>query len=724
MIRIQNVLLFTLLSPIALARKTFQLYAIPSFTLDVLVEPAIETSNDTEELLNIGEKVKSALTVHIFESFEEELNEHGNRDGADSALDSIKLDAAVYNDLDGKLLKVDVIGHALFVEGRVEELIDFELNQKVLRQMAERAFEGIKESDFLARLHLLLPIVEHVSFETDMDREEDQARDDKDDLIVAPTVTTTVIDTGDTVPLVASGGGGNAIVVSMAAAMTVLVLALFVYVRKDKNLNKSGHLLLHVDQYSDYSDDGLAGELSLDEGSYELFDAEEGIQFIPVPAKIDESKVDKKTKAAMKHVTPKRYVQPDSPFELLYGAAFSHRDAAKVARAHGEKQFKNRSMKVAGKRIKKKTPLKPMQPITEVHEDGGNDHFIPQFVSNISSYIKDKTFPAERSESEEKQEDLFVYRDFPRHDGTPCVMFTSVDDVEWNLNAEEANSQPKTPAKETDGIQNDAENSPKHEEQIDSFVDKLENLMLARSRQYEERKQIDKEMAERKIAHLAERRKAKGEEGESILKDAVSTSSKDQTEAIEKDNNAEVTDTGNISKSCETGILLPIDDNQGNTDVSNDVGALLTLFPDEKELFSTAVEDVKNKSEEHQEIDDVIKSLSMTEIVANLSEAQQTNDISDASDALYEPAVDGNSKASEPNVAGDTSCANEVMPVLGDKLSSGPEETVDKTVTDGGIQGSEIPPVSDAALGEQQTVADQESSTLNGEDGQVDLKTD
>jgi hypothetical protein len=441
MICIQNVLLFTLLSPIALARKTYKLYALPSFTLDVSVEPAIETTNDTEELLYIGEKVKSALTVHIFESFEDDLNEHGNRDGADSALDSIQLDAAVYNDLYGKILKVDIIGHAFFVEERVDELTDFELNQKVVRGMAQRAFEGIKENDdFFVRLHLLLPIVERVSFETDVDLDsgQDQAQDDdKDDLLVSPTVTTTVINSGDTVPLVANGGGSSVVVLSMAAAMTVLVLALFVYVRKDKNLSKSEHLLLNVEQHSDYSDDELAGELSLYEGSYELFDAEEGIQFIPVPAKIDVSKVDKHMKATMKYVTPMRYVQPSSPFELLYGAAFSHRDAAKVARAHGGKQYKNRSVKVAGKRIKKKTPLKPMQPITEVHEDGGNGNF----VSNISSYIKDKTFPADRGgESEEKEEDLFVYRDFPRHDGTPCIMFTSVDDVEWKLNDEEAKS--------------------------------------------------------------------------------------------------------------------------------------------------------------------------------------------------------------------------------------------------------------------------------------------
>jgi hypothetical protein len=72
-------------------------------------------------------------------------------------------------------------------------------------------------------------------------------------------------------------------------------------------------------------------------------------------------------------------------------------------------------------------------------------------------------------------------------------------------------------------------------------VDKLENLMLARSRQYKERKHLDKEMAKRKIAHLAERRKAKGEECKSLLKD-------DDNAVTEV-----VTDTGNVSQSCEAG---------------------------------------------------------------------------------------------------------------------------------------------------------------------------
>lgn len=58
--------------------------------------------------------------------------------------------------------------------------------------------------------------------------------------------------------------------------------------------------------------------------------------------------------------------------------------------------------------------------------------------------------------------------------------------------------------------------SPKQEEKIDNFVDKLENLMLARSRQYEERRQLEKEMAERKKARLAEKNK-QNEECKSLL---------------------------------------------------------------------------------------------------------------------------------------------------------------------------------------------------------------
>ena len=62
--------------------------------------------------------------------------------------------------------------------------------------------------------------------------------------------------------------------------------------------------------------------------------------------------------------------------------------------------------------------------------------------------------------------------------------------------------------------------SPKQEEKIDNFVDKLENLMLARSRQYEERRQLEKEMAERKKARLAEKNK-QNEECKSLLDGTV-----------------------------------------------------------------------------------------------------------------------------------------------------------------------------------------------------------
>jgi hypothetical protein len=432
MMLFKDLLLFALLGiRIIEARKTFQLFVIPSFTVvladDTVVGSSIQVETDAEHLYKIGQKVSEAVEAHLFAAFE-----------AESALDSIEVGVTVQNKDQGETeLRFDINGNIYFIQDKYQASHD--LTQQIVRGIIETAFEGTYGN--VAFVNLLLPLlpdnpVVRVSFENDEDHGLGQG---DNDAIVDPNskteLKTPTVNSGENVPLVANGGDdSNVIVASMATAMTVLALALFVYVRKDKKINKSEHLLLNVDQYSDYSDDEIEGELQLDDGSYEAFDAEQGIQFIPVPAKIDESKVNKKTKAAMKDVTPKRYVQPDSPFELLYGASFSHRDAAIVAKAHRTKGSRNRSVKVSGKKIKKRAPLKPMQPITEDHEDAGNESFLPQFVSNISSYIKDMNPfpPADRVPSEEKKEDLFVYRDFPRHDGTPCVMFTTVDNVEWN----------------------------------------------------------------------------------------------------------------------------------------------------------------------------------------------------------------------------------------------------------------------------------------------------
>lgn len=59
--------------------------------------------------------------------------------------------------------------------------------------------------------------------------------------------------------------------------------------------------------------------------------------------------------------------------------------------------------------------------------------------------------------------------------------------------------------------------SPEQEKQIDSFVDRLENLMAARTRQYEERKELEREMASRRKERLLKRSMANREECASLL---------------------------------------------------------------------------------------------------------------------------------------------------------------------------------------------------------------
>ena len=375
MMHLHKLLLFALLNiGIVEAGKLLQLFEIPSFTLVVELTVSTVDEKDIEESSDIGSKVTEAVQAYLFEEFYGQYGE---------ALKEIEVNNNNNNNINNQGLRVDMIGTVSFIKEKVPEL-----TQEVVSDFIATAFErknGDENESYvlLSRLQSLQSSIDGVSFVNNQEGDAESITNPNTNPNQNPKIelSTPAINDGKTISLGVGGGKHNAIAASMGAAMTVLALTLFLYIRRDKEVNKSGHLLLNVEQYSDYSDDEFAGELQLDDASYEAFDAEQGIQFIPIPAKIDESKVDKKTKAAMKDVTPKRYVQPESPFELLYGAAFSHRDAAKVARAHGTKVrlSRNRSMKVSGKKIRKKTPLKPMQPITEDQEDAGNEaSFIPQ----------------------------------------------------------------------------------------------------------------------------------------------------------------------------------------------------------------------------------------------------------------------------------------------------------------------------------------------------------
>jgi hypothetical protein len=417
-------------------RKTYQLFAIPSFRINLIALPPLQNPNDPSELLSFGKELKDAANVHLFQTFRVELNRiHQIPLGGDSPVSTIELEVAVHNEFGGTQIRADMIGNVW-----LEEMQGVEINQALVRDMVEIAFNTTAaNADFLDRLQVKLPAVQSVDVETDL-----EDTDGSNSSSTIPTVNT-VIEGDGTIDKAASvPGGSNAVVVSMSVALVALLIGLFAYVRRDQLSYKKGNLLIDNDQQSDFSEeDGfgrLLGELELDEASYASLEDGDGIQFVPVPAKIDKEHENKATRALKDvQLQPRRYVNPGSPFELLYGASFSHRDQAKVARAHGAKKFKQpKSMKVSGKKIRKKAPLQPMVPITEVNEEEAKvqttEHFFPQMMSTISSFLKDKTTPSNATENEEEP---FVYRDFPRHDGTPCVLFTNVDNVDWDQHTDE-----------------------------------------------------------------------------------------------------------------------------------------------------------------------------------------------------------------------------------------------------------------------------------------------
>ena len=329
------------------------------------------------------------------------------------------------------------------------------------------------------------------------------------------------------------GGGsksrrsGDAMVSSLLAiGLVVLLTGLYVFFSREHRLRlqqrrekraayDKGHLLIDMDRF-DFSDcddnyDGSTMEMYRNfnekmnddqsisdqkENSFnfdqredhyhtiESYDVGSCIQFIPVPARRDERTLDARTDSRSRQIqkngvcapTPRRYVQPMSPFEVLYGAAFCHSEKERVAVARGQftpKIKESRSRRIRGSSSSKTMkPLRTMTSITEEiignktskkkvdkDEDSletpSSESFIPQMLTSLSSYLQEKkvsnwrqTVPLVEEEplEEEKEhkygpditslevEEGVVYRDFPRHDGTPCVMFKSIDESDWNAN--------------------------------------------------------------------------------------------------------------------------------------------------------------------------------------------------------------------------------------------------------------------------------------------------
>jgi hypothetical protein len=159
----------------------------------------------------------------------------------------------------------------------------------------------------------------------------------------------------------------------------------------------------------------------------------------------------------------------------------------------------------------------------EEEEEDVVDHHIhrsgPFHGGSLASWVKSISsnvfHQSEKDEAEclfEEEEDSsgkrIVYRDFPRHDGTPCLIYNSPavareqsrkrmmvrSSTSATTNSSRHHNVNSTTVWATSN--HEENNNDDEEEPVDSFVDRLEQLMVVRHEQYEERRHL--EMIKRK----------------------------------------------------------------------------------------------------------------------------------------------------------------------------------------------------------------------------------
>jgi len=122
-----------------------------------------------------------------------------------------------------------------------------------------------------------------------------------------------------------------------------------------------------------------------------------------------------------------------------------------------------------------------------------------------------------------------VYRDFPRHDGTPCLIYNSPAVREQSRKKQMVRSTSATNSHHNvnsttvwaTSNQEENNNDDEEEEPVDSFVDRLEQLMVVRHEQYEERRHL--EMIKRKSS-----RKMSLQQAEAALDDFLDISMEEE----------------------------------------------------------------------------------------------------------------------------------------------------------------------------------------------------
>ena len=210
------------------------------------------------------------------------------------------------------------------------------------------------------------------------------------------------------------------------------------------------------------------------------------------------------------HPPPRRYISTSNPFELLYGASFMHSEKHKVEKkkaSHKKKQTAN---------------IKPMLSITEEEQEHGDSiHSTTEWDGGVTSYLLRNMPWSSKAPEPAKEPDSypFAFRDFPRHDGTPCLMYTPKEEEQ----VEFAPAAPGTVIDATTDVtmiiecipstsqhslsksMHSLSNSVHSTGSVDNFVDRLESLMVLKYKQFEERSRMEEERLQNKREREAKR---------------------------------------------------------------------------------------------------------------------------------------------------------------------------------------------------------------------------
>ena len=249
----------------------------------------------------------------------------------------------------------------------------------------------------------------------------------------------------------------------------------------------------------------------------------------------------------------RRYVTPSSPLDMLYGASYLHQEYRKYMKRGSGRSSRSRNRHTPVHRIRPMLQISEEEPEDEMdlagssghNHNNGNENINGDGSNGIGSWLRSLTTQMDctKEEATLNQDHPFVYRDFPRHDGTPCVIFNegnrsahsdgndmnhessisptnrsigsndsgvlmSAMPTNIDMSVVQASSLLSTSSHSAAGLGSSRHSmaSATSTTSIDNFVDKLETLMAMKHKQYEERARMEQERLERKRQRDLKRR--------------------------------------------------------------------------------------------------------------------------------------------------------------------------------------------------------------------------